>query len=48
MSIVVFGAIYLFGTYAIYRHLAGTAPHCDEDGNRIVVPFRRRHPANTN
>lgn len=47
MSIAVFGAIYLFGIYAFYRHFAATAPHCDDNGNRVVVPFRRRQPANT-
>lgn len=48
MSILVFGAIYLFGMYAFYRHAADTAPHCDEDERPVVIQFRRRRPANTN
>lgn len=48
MSIVVFGAIYLFGIFALAKHIHEKSPLVDENGSPVVVQFRRRRPANTN
>ncbi len=37
MSILIFGAIYLFAIYAFYRQWMIDAPLHDDDGNPVVV-----------
>lgn len=48
ISILIFGAIYLFAIYAFYRQCMVGAPLHDDNGNPVVIQlshYRHRYPS---